>query len=139
MAMLPEFKSPFLNSICRQVEKRSKAIKYHSREFEWEANQPGEVELLTLNITPILGNYSIFQFTDGNHGWVYVRSQGRKDRGKILFELEDIRLVENAPGIVSAIETTIACSGQFNSDRRLEATDTIRTAWSEVEVRIHER
>jgi hypothetical protein len=138
MAMFPEFKSPFLNGICRELEKRSKAIKYRSNKFTCEANQPDDVEWLTLNITPYVGNYTIFQFMDGNHGWVYVRSKGRKDRGKILFELKEIRLVENASGIVSAVETTIDCSCRFDSDRRIEATDTIRAAWSDVEVRIYE-
>jgi hypothetical protein len=135
MAKFPTFKSPFLNHICQQLAARGKAIK-HSADLKWETKQPDEFEWLTVNITPVVGHYTVFQFTEDNLGSLYVRSKSRADRGKILLQIKNINLIDNAAGIVEAIETTVNNSRALKTQQRSEANQEIRAAWSNVEMRV---
>ena len=121
--------------ISRRLAARRKALKHHG-ELKWETKQPDDFEWLTVNFTPLVGDYCIFQFVEDNRVCIFVRSQKRANRGKILLAIEDIKIVDNSGDIVDAMETTIANSGSLQSVSSSEAVVAIRAAWSKVEVRV---
>lgn len=135
MVMFPVFKSAFLNRLCRQLEARSKAIKHHG-DLTWETKQPDEFEWLTVYVKPVVGHPSIFQFVEDNRACVFVRSRDRRNRGKILFQVRDVKLIDNAQMIVEAVEATITNSTGLRSEERATASNLIRAAWSNVEARV---
>ncbi len=135
MADLPEFKSPFLNNVSRRLAARRKALSHQGR-LTWETGQPDEEEWFAAYFTPIPGHYVICEFVEGNWVSVRVRSSRRRNRGKILFDLEDINVIDNAHMIVEAMETTICCSHGLDSEHRIRYAESIRAAWSKVEVRV---
>jgi hypothetical protein len=105
----PTFKSRFLQKLSNRLATRAKALKYHGR-LEWTTVQPDEFEWLSLTVHAFVGNYCIVQFVEDNRVSIYIRSSKRRDRGKILLAMEDIKLIDNAPAIVDAVEATITHS-----------------------------
>jgi hypothetical protein len=136
MAKFPFFKSTFLDNVCRQFEARSKALKHHGK-LTFETQQPDEFEWLTVNFTPFVGHYLIFQFLKGNQACVCVRSRSRKNRGKVLGELRDLVLIDNARMIIEAIENTISLSSQISSDGHPTHNNSlIMAVWSKVQMHV---
>lgn len=101
----PSFDSRFLNGVSRQFERRRKALSYVG-ELTVETEQPDYFEWLSINIKTFAGHYVIFQFVEDNRVDIYVRSSRRRDRGKVLFELRDVKLVDNSQAIVESCEKT---------------------------------
>ena len=133
MSKLPVFESKFLNQLSNELAARRKALKYHG-ELSWETKQPDDFEWLTVNITPIVGNYCIFQFVEDNRVCIFVRSKNRSNRGKVLLAIENINVVDNAQEIMAAIMVTIKESNNLQSASTHEATRKIRDAWSRVKI-----
>lgn len=131
---IPEFESAFLDQVCRQIEKRTKAWKKYG-DYSWETLQPDDFEWLTLNFAPHVGNYVIIQFVEDNRVSLFIRSSRRHDRGKILFESVDNKVVNNAVAIVEAIETTIVNSTTIESDSSSVSEEEITRAWNAVLLR----
>lgn len=135
MSELPVFNSPFLKHISDRIGRRRKAIR-RSGKLSWETKQPDDFEWLTVYVTPLVGDYCIFQFVEDNRVSIFVRSRRRANRGKILLAIEDIKVIDNAHEIVNAMETTIAESGMLQPGNLQEADNVIRAAWANVEVRV---
>lgn len=135
MADLPVFRSQFLNHIAERLANRRKALKRHG-ELAWETQQPDDFEWLTVNFTPLVGNYCVFQFIEDNRVNVFVRSKTRHRRGRVLLAIKDITIVNNARRIVDAVEATIGASEFLELNNLHNRADGIRDAWSRLEVRI---
>jgi hypothetical protein len=134
VANLPTFNSAFLIHLSRRIEARRKAIK-HKGNLTWETKQPDDFEWLSVYITPFTGDHCIFQFVEDNRVYIYVRSKRNANRGKILLEIEDITIIDNAHAIVDAIEVTIYRSHALQSEHAQEAVNAIRAVWADLEIR----
>jgi hypothetical protein len=136
MTAFPIFRSPFLNHICQHLAVRSKALQ-HQGKLTWETKQPDDFEWFTVYFTPVVGHYLIFQFAEDNWVCIYIRSRHQRNRGKILLEIEDIKIIDNASQIVEAIERTVSLSHNMMKPENLsEAAMMIRAAWARLEVRV---
>lgn len=132
----PQFKSQFLDRLCREFERRSKSIR-HKATFTFETKQPDEFEWLALNCRCIGGPYVVFQFVEDNRVSVYIRSSGRRDRGKVLFALEGLSVVGNSEAIVLACKDTLDSSYALARDLEDSGNaDRIRSIWRQVAVKI---
>lgn len=132
MSNLPVFGSPFLNHLSQRIAARRKSLKYHGK-LNWETVQPDEFEWLSVDFTPLVGHYCVFQFVEDNRVSVYIESKKRVNRGAILLAIENITIVDNAHDIVDAMETTIVESSRMPSD---DSSAVVRAAWGRLEVRV---
>ena len=133
--MLPSFRSHFLDNICRELAARAKALRRHGQ-LTWETQQPDEFEWFTACFKPLVGHYCVFQFDEDNQVNVFVRSRDRRNRGKVLFQLLGIKVVDNAEFVVAAMEATIISSGGFETTNEPIAAGLVRSCWSRIEVRL---
>lgn len=102
----------------------------------WETTQPDQFEWLTVYFKAVVGHYLIFQFVEDNRVSVFVRSRARSNRGKLLLEIRDIKLVDNAQKIVGAVEATVVHSNELGWDDQPTGRELILAAWSQVEARV---
>ena len=133
---LPTFDNNFLNRLCRQIEKRTKALKHHGS-LRWETTQPDEFEWVTISFDALCGPWITFQFVEDNRVSIFLQSKGRKDRGKILLALEDIKVVDSAKLIVEAIEETIRRSTELLQNNEVELKEKITKSWENLRIQIH--
>ena len=131
----PKFKSTFLDNIFHALNTRTKTLNHRGR-LTWETIQPDDFEWLAVCFDPLVGHPSIFQFVEDNQVHVFIRSRSKFNRGKILFKIQGMHVVDNGHAIVSAIESTIDNSREFGSREEHLAANSIINAWSAVEVRI---
>jgi hypothetical protein len=117
-----EFSDVFLVAVVGALRKRRRALKHSGKLFvEKEAGE--DWEELTIAYESYRGLVLIAQFLDGNRANLYLRSNRRQDRGKVLFRAEGMRLVNNGPGIIAAFEQS---TGATRTLRDLDAIDEMR-------------
>lgn len=104
---LPEFRDRFLANSLRGFRRRRKAISHHGNlEFYWDLDDT--FEWLTVTFTAPRLPSVILQLVERNRINLYIRSDDKSDRGKILLRIESAALVDDPAGIVDAFESTLA-------------------------------
>lgn len=104
---LPEFRDRFLTNSLRGFQRRRKAISHHGNlEFHWDADDA--FEWLTVTFTAPRLPSVILQLVERNRINLYIRSNDKSDRGKVLLRMESAALVDDASGIVDAFESTLS-------------------------------
>ena len=132
--IFPEFKNPFLDGICRACDRRRKAIAYHGT-LEFDASPDGEPEWIEIRYSSFNDPVLILQIDDEHRMCFYLRSNETRNRGKVLFRLEDVRLVDNPSLVVETFENVRLQSHFFGDD---DAESRIRAEWDKVTLQVHD-
>ena len=122
--IFPDFKNPFLDGICRAFDRRRKPIAYHGT-LEFDASPEGELEWIEIRYSSFNRPVLILQIDEEHRVCFYLRSNEAHNRGKVLFRLEDVRLVDNPSVVVECFEATIAESFSFDTEK----AESIRAEW----------
>jgi hypothetical protein len=121
---LPDFRDPFLRNAANSLALRRKSISHRGKltishdpddDFEWFSAVYESASRRT----------AVLQLTEKNRAHLFIRSTRGKDRGRILFRIEDMILVDNAALLLTAFEQTIATLDQQRDD----AFDDLRGVW----------
>jgi len=101
------FRCHFLHNICESFRKRSKSLNYTGK-LDWETDPNDNFEWITISYMSGINPIIILQFWEHNRANIYIRSNRRGDRGKLLICMKDLLIVDNAKLLVSIFEKTIA-------------------------------
>jgi hypothetical protein len=133
----PSFRDRFLEGVARAVERRRKAISYHGGLTVTSGFEEG-VEWLTLVRSSFDEPVLVVELFAGNRGYVCLRNNRPRRRGKVLVRLEGLRLVDNAKRFVTVFEWTAAAASRLEEgDPAIEATigEKIAGRWHGLSVR----
>jgi hypothetical protein len=135
--LCPHFRDIFLDRACRAFEKRRKAISYHGR-LSFDSDPSSSAEWATLVYSSFNHPSLILELTEGHRGNFYIRSNQPKSRGKVLFRLEDLRLLDTPSRLVETFEWTISRSRRIEEDAESApiVLDSILQRWKSLAVRI---
>ena len=132
---MPQFQSAFLNGICRSLGKRRRAICY-SGALKLDVGLHEDFEWLSAHYSCFSLPCVIAQFVEGNRMSLFIRSNTRRNRGKILLAMENVFVVDNPELLVEAFEWTIGQSYSFKEGQPDPALcDTIKRKWNELILR----
>lgn len=134
---LPTFRSSVLEDFCRRLEKRTKSLKHSGVSLSWAVSDPEEQEWVLFCFKTLAGMNVILELTEGNFADLTLRSNGRQNRGKVLYSLYDITIVGNAEKLLEAIEATIEAVSIVRSTEFFEPTPKMEKAWNAVVVRVY--
>ena len=87
--------------------------------------------MIPQELTPVLSREHSKR--QDNRGNIYVRSNERKNRGKILYRRENMRLLNNGQRLLDAFEKSITVLDLKQLESLVKSLDQI---WEKVEVRI---
>lgn len=102
----PRFNDAFQQALADAFGRRRKAIAKQGK-FVFEEAPVAGSSVLVARISVYSRRSLILEVSTENRGAVYVRSTAGRDRGKVLFRREGVRLVGNAHAIVDAFEASI--------------------------------
>src|SRR5438552_2817327 len=104
--MFPCFRSVFLNHCCQAFTARNKALS-HRGCFTYHSDPEDSFEWLTINYQPLVGPYVIFQIIEDHRVNLFLRSNRKHNRGKVLLAMENLTVVRNPSLLVEAFERTL--------------------------------
>lgn len=124
----PGFKSSFLQDAYKAILKRRKAINHFgvgSIELLTDPDDSREWLSLCYNADPALE----VEFIEDNRLNIFVRRNRRKQDGKVLLRLDDLRIVRAASRIVELIEYTIWTMDELEGEETGEVKEKIEEKW----------
>ena len=130
----PEYTDKFLNECSKALKRRGKAIRHHGR-LTFSHDPAESFEWLTLSYSSHNYPSVIVQLVEGGKVSLYVRSNRRIDRGKVLLELRDLRILGNAETLVEAFEWTIDKMQAWHA-KDVETVTEVKAKWDQLSVRI---
>jgi len=97
---------------------------------------PFELEWIEIRYSSFNDPALILQTDEEHRMCFYLRSNDARDRGKVLFRLEEVRLVDNPSRVVETFENVGLQSHFFGDDD--EAESRIRAEWDKVTLQAHD-
>ena len=123
-----DLESRFLANVCAAFRARAKAIRHQGGLLECRTRRAPD-EVVIVSYTP-LGNRPsvVLTLSADNRADVYVRSNRNRNRGAILGRVEGLLLVDNAPAIVAAYESTLGVNFREPAEKN-EFSTAIGELW----------
>jgi hypothetical protein len=119
-ATFPSFNDRFLERVARAFERRRRAIAYQNGTFEAESILEQRSEVLVVStVRGAPKSDLILELGAKNHLSLWLRSNLKPRRGKVVLRVEKLRVISNAKRIVETYEWTLAESYRLddpNSD-----------------------
>ena len=129
----PLFADTFLTNAHAGLMRRKKSISRRGQLFIEKNTDDDDYEWLTIAYQCTNRFTFVLQLLEANRAHIYVRSNRAKDRGKIIFRMEDMFLPDNASVLTAIFEESI--NAIYNLKTAERATlDFIHSAWKRIQV-----
>lgn len=132
----PSFASTLLQRVWDIFAKRRKALKYRG-EFRVEVSDPNDDSewirfVHSSGSRPVL----IVELTEHGILHVYVRSNARVSRGRVLLRLEFLRPFDNPARLLSAFEASLDVLDSLATEEAEEVRHLLQTPWEDLTPRL---
>ena len=124
----PGFASPFLQDAYEALLRRRKAINHHGT-IELFTDPDDSFERLALCYGFANDPTLEIQISEDNRLSIFVRGNKRKQDGKVLLRLQDLRIGGAGQRIVGLVEDTIAIMRQLEGEEAPAVKEEIEEKW----------
>jgi hypothetical protein len=133
---LPKYSDRFLKACSEVLWRRRKAIRHHGS-LSFSSDPDDSFEWFTVYYSSHNYPSVILQLVQGGRVSVFVRSNLRADRGRVLFRVEDVRTFATGEAVVKVWEWTIEKT-QTADQGDSEIWKEIGRKWKEVTIKVVE-